>query len=126
MKKLFCFQPKFFVPSFVLLMIIVGLSIGLPLVTKEKNGKEINDPTTTTKDPNNTTPPPSSTPDSSEASTAPTTPDPPPEAIYELCIYGQDIWKKKGLNLEGKFKQITPIKRVIVMMTKADACFDMV
>lgn len=119
------FQPKFLVTALVLLIFIIGLSIGLPLVTKKNNNDFLED---TTENPESTFDPNETTSDSLETSpsdaTEPTsiaTEDP-----LKAKVVKKQVWEEEGLPLEGKYKQLTPIQKVIVMTTKTDPCFNLV
>lgn len=107
------------------MMILIGLSIGIPLATKNK--QEI-DVTTTTLEPASTTDQPlDSTPSRDESTTdettsMPTTTSPFPE---DVRFIEKSIWQEKGLSLEGKYKQLQPIDKIIVG-TIAITCFDAV
>ena len=47
-----------------------------------------------------------------------------PEPIEQLKIVKKTEWEVAGLTLVAKFKQILPIKKVIVMTTKTEPCSD--
>jgi hypothetical protein len=80
-------------------------------------------PDTTVPDFTDSTEPPPATDPITVPSTAPTT---TPETPKEFQIVIKSEWQDKGLNLEGKFKQISKVKRIIVTSTQVEQCSDKV
>jgi hypothetical protein len=121
----FCFQPKIFLPSLLFLIVLLGLSIGIPMATKRKDTPE--DSTFKPTSPEPTTPDSSEPPPATDPITVPSTaPTTTPETPKEFQIVIKSEWQDKGLNLEGKFKQISKVKRIIVTSTLVEQCSDKV
>lgn len=108
-------KPKFCVPVAMIIIIIILLSCGLPiLLLKNKNGNEL-----TTLAPSTTTG--SLYPTSPATSTESTTTEGP---FAQLKVLTREVWIPHGLDFTGKFKQLMPIKRIIILNTKTDTCYD--
>lgn len=110
------------ISSLALLVLVVGLSIGLPLITKQnKKGETPAYETTkaietTTKKDNQVTQTSNTTPSST-----------PTEVLEHNEIVERFEWEPKGLPLEGKYKQFLPIQNIIMMKTKSSLpCIDKV
>lgn len=136
-------NPRAYVPTAVLLVILVTLIIAVPMTLNNRNQNPdevttVGPETTpqTTKGDDETTPTTGSTETSTNAQTStddpttdtptdPTTtltstPEPPPE----LKLVEREAWLTKGLNISGRYKQLTPVSKIIVTSTQSDACYD--
>jgi cytoskeletal protein RodZ len=115
-------KPKIFVSIVAFLVVIVALSITLSLTLKQNDGEE----ETTTENPNTeeTTSSSTETSKSTSPELSSTTPSSTPLPENQLKMLKKDDWVHLGLPLQGKYKQLKPIKKVIILNTKSDECFD--
>jgi hypothetical protein len=107
------------VPILAVLIVLIGLSIGFPLITNNKEGDNVTTQNPTTIDDASTEPTISTSSSMTTPSTSSTTIVP-----SEPKIIKREVWEKEGLPLEGKYKQLLPIQKIIVMNTESEPCFD--
>lgn len=108
-------KPKFCVPVSMIIIIIILLSCGLPFLllrNKKENSLTTSAPTTTTD---------SHYPTAPATATESTTTEGP---FAQLKVVKREAWIPHGLDFTGKFKQLMPIKRIIILNTKTDTCYD--
>lgn len=133
-------NPRAYLPTAVLLVILVTLIIAVPMTLNNRNQNQGEETTTgselTTKSDDETST------GSSEATTFTSTADPETETTTftsteeptstfpteppppELEVVAREAWLTKGLNISGRYKQLTPVSKIIVTSTQSDACYD--
>lgn len=82
---------------------------------------------TTTQTTSITTSPPQTTSEIGTNTTddsTPTTTESTPEEPFELEIVKREAWVLQNLDIDGRYKHLPPIKQIILMITKADSCYD--
>lgn len=117
-------KPKYLVSISILILIIIGLSCGIPFIFIRKNKNENDEitstsPTTTITSPTSTDPPSTSSIDDSTQSTSTTE-----ETSDEMKIVEREAWVTQGLEISGKYKQLTPVKRIILLNTLTGFCYN--
>lgn len=110
-------QPRFYIPLSLLFLIVIAISIAVPIVIRN-NKKNPRDAATTT-DPNDTS---ESTPDTEEPPTSsPTTSPATTTILYDgFRVILRSEWVDNEFDPSGKYKQLTPVKRVIILYIKTD------
>lgn len=111
-------SPRLIVPFLIIVVVIISVSIAVPLILSQKDDNNLKDIDTT------------STPTSSTSTTTgnlyptsrPTTPA--PEFTDKVKLVKRSAWLSKGLNVNGKYKQLKPVKKIVVLSTMTDDCYD--
>lgn len=143
-------DPRAYIPTAVLVIILVTLIIAVPMTLNNRNRNQ-NDATTagtestalstlddgttddtsvavetTSSDPPTDTEAPDTSEEPTDDETTITSPVPPTttELPHELKLVTRETWLTKGLNISGRYKQITPVSKIILASTKSDACYD--
>ena len=127
-------KPKYLVSISLLIIIIIGLSCGLPFMFIHRN-KDPNNEITSTSPPTTTSTNPAltssshpltstSTQSSTTDFTTPSTVTTTEEPLNELKIIKRQAWVSQGLDINGKYKQLTPVERIIVIYTQNESCFN--
>lgn len=117
-------QPRFYIPLSLLILIALAMSIALPIVLLNDDNKDPSDGTTTepsTSSETETDDPATSSPTTSAPTTSATT-TLTPSGEFEI-VPRSDWLEYGGLDLSGKYKQLTPVKRVIILYIQTeDTC----
>lgn len=111
-------QPRFYIPISLLFLIVIAISIAVPIVLNNNNkprDAETTEPTVPTEVSTETEVPTTSPP-----TTSPTTTTLEPDDGEFRVVLRSDWLEYGGLDLSGKYKQLTPIKRVIILYVKYD------
>ena len=150
-KKLrnFFLKPKALLVVVICIIIVIILSFIVPIIMKKeiKTEETTRIPVTTDQPITLSTESPSSPPTESstilptdpntEAITTPSTTSTPTTTITTtpktsttevpveiIKVIKRETWLTKGLNISGKYKQLTPIRKVLLTTSKTDSCFD--
>lgn len=121
--------PKFCIPIAFIVLVIILLSCGLPLLLMNKQNAKVMTTlasSTTTTIGHYPTAPPTFYPQSSTAVSEATTNTPATseEPFSGLKIIKREAWISQGLEVTGKYSQLLPIKRIIILNTRTDSCYD--
>lgn len=108
-------KPKVFVPMLIVIAIIIILSIALPiLIGSGDNGGDLNDSLSNTPE-HSTSSTDSSTQQSTMAVSSSTE-----TALPVAKVVKRDAWMMEGFDVNGKFKQLQPIKRILILKTETE------
>lgn len=144
-------NPRAYIPTAVLVIILITLIIAVPMTLNNRNQNQndvttpgtestafptplptalptVDDQTTlaeetttgSSSDPDTDTEVPNTSPGTTSTATTPTTTELP----HELKFVTRETWLTKGLNISGRYKQITPVSKIILSSTQSDACYD--
>lgn len=111
-------SPRIIVTFSIIAVVIIGVSVAVPLILSKQRDNNLQDIETTSTSTSSTT----STTEGFYQTAPPTTPA--PELTDEVKIVKRSAWLSKGLDVKGKYKQLKPVKKIIVLKTTTDDCYD--
>lgn len=115
-------KSKILVPIAILIIIFIALSITLPMTIRNRDNGDDSSETTTEKAETSSPITLDTSTGSSSTETLIDNEVTTETPLPEILLFNRNAWMMKDLELKGKFKQLKPIRRIIVGRRTEDSC----